>query len=609
MATKHEDAEAGDTSEAGEDIAIDAVTAAAADTEAAPSADHTQHPKGSQPGPGTAAGTDRRLWSWVTTHKKISIPVIIVAVLALLAAVPYTRYVLAGMVVRSDFTVVVTDSQTNKPVSSATVTIEGKTAHTDGVGKAKLHVNVGNAHLNLDKKYYKAKSVGVLVGFTQKQPYAVHLEATGRPVPVKVVNKISGRAVAGITIAAGDTQAITDTKGEATVVVPADKPTLTATLSGNGYNKVDTTIVVTAGVVPANTLTVTPAGKLYFLSDASGKLDVMKSDLDGQHREVVLPGTGKEDRGNTVLLASRDWKYVALLSKRDGGDYAKLFLIETDGDKLTTMDEGEATFGPLGWSGDRLIYTVNRAKLQLWDAKRQALKSYSASSKSITVLDQTVGQGNDYSNYKNDTIGDAYIFDKEVVYVKSEQSSGSFYGPVSATLNSIQADGSQKKTVKTYTSVYNGYISLQDHVGDLNELYLLYSTDANNHSKVDSYEDGKITTTDLTADQYYNDPYSTYIVSPSGDHTFWTEYRDGKNVFFVGDKDGKNGKQWPGISSEDYVAYGWYTDEYVLVTKKSSELYIAPIDGQPKGIDSMFKVGDYFKPNYLLRGYGYGYGG
>jgi hypothetical protein len=78
------------------------------------------------------------------------------------------------------------------------------------------------------------------------------------------------------------------------------------------------------------------------------------------------------------LLASRDWKYLALLSKRDGGENAKLFLINTSNDSVATMDEGDATFLLSGWSEHRFVYRVIRNKLADWTPKKQALKSFDA---------------------------------------------------------------------------------------------------------------------------------------------------------------------------------------------------------------------------------------
>lgn len=561
-------------------------------------------------------GPQHRLRAWVAIHKKISIPLAVVLVLVLLAAVPATRYMLAGTVLRKDFSVLVTDAQTNKPVSSASVILEGTRATTNNNGVAKIRANVGNAKLAVTKKYYQGTARDVLVPIgKQKQAVLVKLVATGRQVPVKVINRISGKPIANATITAQGTEAKTDAEGEVAIVLPAGKSTVPAQVNSKGYNTAEVTVKVTAAVDPANTFQITPAGKVYFLSNFSGSLDVVKTNLDGTGRQTVLAGTGKEDKPSTVLLAARDWKHLALFSKRDGGDNAKLFLIDTSSDQVTTMDEGDATFTPLGWSGDRFIYTVYRSKLDSWQPKRDALKSYDALSKKITVLDETNAEG-DQSSFAYENISGTYIFDQKIVYLKSWNSGGTAYYTTSlsrlngkqTTVSTIQSDGSQKKVVKAYDLVGDKYVSVESRPADFNELYIRsqYGNDTPQH---DEYKDGKVTAaSDITDEKYYNGTYLTYIVSPSGNKTFWTDYRDGKNVFFVGDGSGANGKQLAG-SSDDYAAYGWYTDDYVLVTKKGSEMRIMPVSGLAGGVDAAQKISDYYKPNYNLRGYGYGYGG
>lgn len=556
----------------------------------------------------TGTGPHHRLWAGIRSHKKLSIPFAFILLVAMLAAVPFTRYALAGLVIHKDFSVVVIDSQTNKPVSSATITLAGKTATTNNAGTAKLHARVGTAKLMVSKKYYHTadKNVFVPIG-QQKQSLQVLLVATGRQVPIVVTNKISGKLIANATISAQGTEAKTDEKGEVTIVLPADKTTISAKVSSGGYNAATVEIKVTAGVDPANTFQITPAGKIYFLSNLSGNLDVVKTNLDGTDRQTVLAGTGKEDKPSTVLLASRDWKYVALLSKRDGGDNAKLFLIDTSNDQLTTMDEGDATFSPLGWSGDRFVYSLSRTKVDPWQPKRGALKSYDAPSKKLTLLDETNAAG-DQSNYAFESIVDTYIFNQEIVYLKSWNGVSSLLNGKQATVNSIQSDGSQQKVVKAYDLSSTAYFDIQSRPADLNEIYIR-SQKGSDPAQHDEYKDGKvIAANDITDDQYRNNTYLTYIVSPSGGKTFWTDYRDGKNVFFVGDGQGANGKQFVG-SSADYAAYGWYTDDYVLVAVKGSEMRIMPASGLPGGVDAAQKISDYYKPNYNLRGYGYGYGG
>ncbi len=547
----------------------------------------------------------KKYWEWTVTHKKISIPVAIVMILALLAAIPFTRYALAGLVIKQTLPVVVVDAETGKPVSSATVHLDGQTAETDNEGRASIKAKVGSQELQVTKNYYESFSGEVLVPISKPADYTVKLKAIGRAVPITIVNKVSKKPVTNATIAAEGTEAQTDNDGKAVLVVPADKQEVAVTISGDGFNAVPGTVTVSTDELVANTFELTPSGKIYFLSNASGKLDVIKSNPNGSERQTVLAGTGKEDRHETVLFASRDWKNIALLSKRDGGEYAKLFLIEADGDKLTTMDEGEATFDIRGWSGDRLIYTVTREKVKTWEPKRQAIKSYHVPSKKITLLAETNAVGYDNSHAYED-FNSVNVLDQKVIYaITWYDSRYSSYYPSQidgkkASVNSVLADGSEKKTVKSYDFPY-----LNSRTADFGEIYILIQD--SEKGRVEEYHNGKVESTSITRDDFYNESYPTYTVSPSGNKTLWSDYRDGKYVISVGDGNGENGKEIG--RTDEYSVYGWFTDDYILLTKKGSEMYIMPADGLDGGLEKSSKITDYYKPNYNNQGFGYGYGG
>lgn len=565
-------------------------------------------------GGGDGVRPHHKAWNWAKAHKKVGIPAAAVLLLAVLAAVPFTRYALAGTVVRQNFSVEVIDSQTKKPVTSATVVLEGKTVTTNNKGVATIRANVGSATVTVSKKYYTSSQKGVLVPIgKQKQNAQVTLIATGRQVPVTVTNKVSGQPVSNITISSQGVEAKTDAKGEAVVVMPANKPTVEATLKGSGYNNQKVTLKVTASVDPANKFQVTPSGKLYFLSNKAGTLDVVKTNLDGSARQTVLGGTGKEDKNNTVLLASQDWQYLALLSKRDGGDDAKLFLINTSNDAVTTMDEGKATFNLVGWSGHRFIYKVNRYDYPDWQANREILKSYDATSGKITSIDQTAAAGTNSGDSYNESLGNVFINSDQIVYTKGVYAySANKLNGHSASLNTAKADGSNRATVKSWSATFQpgsayGSISVSSRVYAPNEIYVgafYNSTTGGNDDNLYEYEDGSLKPVagKLATNIYDEADYPTYLFSPSDGKTFWSEPRDGKNTLFVGGAAGENQKEIASLS--EYQTYGWYTEKYLLVSKNSSELYILPVGG-----GTALKITDYYKPSTSFTGYGKGYGG
>jgi len=532
-----------------------------------------------------------------------------VVVVAALFAVPFTRYNILGLVLTAPVTVQAVDSKTGAPVSGVEVTLAGKTAQTEANGKVVLRVHTGSKKLQVAKKYYTGTSQSELVALSGNN-FTAKLVALGHQVNIKVVNKITGKPVASAVVSAGGAKAKTNDKGLATLVISSSASTQTATVALSGYNTANVTITATGDLVK-NTFSVVPAGKLYLLSNLSGNIDVVKTDLDGANRQTVLAGTGSEDKYSTSLLASRDWKYLALLSKRSG-DNASLYLIDTtNGDKLTTIDEGDANFSLIGWNGDRFIYKVDRNSVNIWQPNKQALKSFDPTTGHTLLLDQTQGAGTDASASIRQQFDSTYLIGDQVVYAK-DWYAGGIDGPdipaKAAELDTIGADGSGHKVLKSFSLAssvtYRTYLTINPQPDGTNGLYIEFD-DGTNNFKYYTYEDGKVTEdTTMTSDKFSSEAYNyaTYLLSPSGSSTFWTESRDGKNTLFVGDANAKNQKQVATLS--EYSTYGWYTDNYLLVSKNSSELYVMPaIGGTP------LKITDYYKPAINYNGYGGGYGG
>ena len=553
----------------------------------------------------------QRFKIWYSQRKKWTIPASVLLLILILAAIPLTRYNLAGLVVKHDLSVRVIDATANTPVSGATVSIGPASAETDGTGKAVLHkVKAGNHSVTFSKKYYKNTTAKLLAPiFSQKSVAQVQMTATGRQVKISVVNTINKKALSGVIIKVADISAKTDRNGSATVVLPIAPSDQKATLSLDGFN--DSTVEVKASndKIQDNKYNLTPSGKVYFLSKLSGKIDVVKTNLDGSGRQTVLAGTGNEQDQGTVLLAARDWKYLALLSRR-AGNSSTLYLIDTSNDSLSTIDEGGVDFSLNGWVNDDFVYTVTRGDAQLWQNGRQSIKSYNALSKKITALDQTTASGTSQADYISELVGPVYTYGDQVFYIKNWTAAynvGSLASITSkqATFNSVKADGSAKRAIKSFglaSGTQSVDVSLEERVESPSSIDLKFSDGVKDNFYV--YANGQVKDdSNQTADSFYSANYPTYLQSPSGDQTFWSEARDGKNTLFTGDSSGQNAKQIATLS--DYNTYGWYSDNYLLVSKNSSELYILPKAGDQPAI----KISDYHKPALTFAGYGGGYGG
>lgn len=550
-----------------------------------------------------------RLKTFLATKKGkiLSICVAILVILGVLLIIPATRYGALGMVIKKDASVLVIDSVTKRPVSGVAVTLGSASALTDDKGVGMLHgVSVGAYRLKLTKKYYADYQQDYVVPiFTSPSQLAADMQATGRQVTISVKNKIGAGVIGGALVSVSGTTTTTAADGTASIVLPADPEKQKGTITKDGFNTQEVEVSL-SGDENANKFTITSAGSLYYLSKLTGKINVMKSNLDGSNATVVVEGTGQEDDTTTVLLAARDWRYLALIAKRDG-DQNKLYLIDTTTGKLSVMDEGAEDYQLVGWSGHNFIYTLSRKSEHYWDDKKQALKGFNAETGRITLIDQTVGSGSSNYDYQYESIGNPYILNNETVYTKTWERGPQYYYQLSdknMSLISANPETGSKKVVKDFPQAVDS--SIEAKLYEPQELYVRIG--GNNGPAFYEYEHGTIVSTTGTNDaKFFSQSYPTYLISPSGKNTFWFEARDGKNAIFIGDDAGLNGKQIATLS--EFTPYGWYSDDYILLSKNGSELYIASAHAPLSETNQPLKVTDYHKPRLNYPGYGYGYGG
>lgn len=548
----------------------------------------------------------RRLRQLLSTKKGKVIAILLVILVAagVLYAIPATRYGILGQFIKRDASFVVMDSATKKPVTQATVAIAGLEAKTDNKGRVTIgNVPVGEYMATIKKTHYEERtSPYVIPIFGNASEQTVDLKALGRQVSLSVVNLITKAALAKAELTVGEASVVTDSEGKATIVLPTDQPTQKGTLKLDGYNAADVQIAVT-DQVDANMLAMTPSGSVFYLSKATGKINVMKSNLDGTNVKTVVEATGTESDSETVLLAARDWKYLALFAKRDASKKGQLFLVNAESGKLSVIDEGiTASFQPVGWSGHRFLYLVDRDK-QEWEDKQRALKSFDADTGKTEILDETQGYGTSYQHYQREYLTGAYIVGDVVTYVKKWSSQG--YGSMASkksTIISIKADGGQKQTLKEFTA--ENFIGIDARVYEPKSVTYAVNIDGAGTSYYE-YENGKVEPISSNNDKFYAQ-YPTYLVSPDNEMTLWSEPRNGKTAVLVGDDDGKNEKTL--ANESDFSAYGWYSDQYVLVSKNGSELYVAFRDSAFDAVQPL-KITNYHKPALTYPGYGYGYGG
>jgi hypothetical protein len=540
-------------------------------------------------------------------RRKIIIPAGIGLLVIILLLVPATRYLLVGWAWQENVSVIIKDNVSGAAVSDADVSIAGKKAITNSAGIATIKgVNVGYQTVHVEKVNYKSMDQPLTVEvFSSAQKRQLTFVATGRIVSVQVTDRLTNQPIADATIAkAASIYGRTDKDGRASVVVPANSKQLDITITSAKYK-------VFEGAVSASqsSFQLIPTGTMYFLSKQSGKIDVVKTNLDGTNRKVVVAGTGDENDQTTTLLAARDWKYLVLKSKRAPNKPESLFIINTADDSMKVIDEGNVTFTPIGWSGHSFMYTIQRQTEQYYAAKQTAIKSFNAENGNLSTLDENASDPASTSTFaRYEVLGNYYIIDDALTYTKVWTRGGYATGPVTtegkqSLIVTVRPDGTNRKSVKSFSADAVGQISAT--LSTPQEVY--FKIGDNSESIKYSYgelQNGGYKT--IPANDFDEKTYPTFLMSPNGNASFWSEERDGKNALFIGDKNA-GGKQEIANASE-FKAYGWLTDDWLLLQKQDSELYITTKDQLKAGAQPL-KISDYHKVKNSLIGYGYGYGG
>lgn len=526
-------------------------------------------------------------------YKKTTLPLTALLLLLLLLAIPATRYPMVGLVLRRHFDVQLIDAKTGLPVSGATVSLGDKQTETDNQGKARLSVRVGGKPLTIEKKYYQSLTEQVFVGINvQKQPYETALSATGRQVPLTVLDRVSSKPVANATIKVLDTSAATDKNGKAFIVLPTDRPEQAANVSADKYNNGRFTVQVTDKSVPANTVRLTPSGRVTFLSNASGQIEVATSNYDGSDRKTLVQGTGNEDEF-TRLFVSPDLKHAALLARRDAGQTPKLHIIDVSNGTTKVMDNALAVFEPVGWAGDRFVYVAERKDLQAWQANRIELKSYSPAESNVTVLDKSAGEGESAENYASEQIQAVNVVDGAVVYAKAWQAGMQADGLANRqnVISRVQPDGKGRETLRTIQLAAGSRFTYVEATR-VKPQTIYYRSSVEGTTVYYAYQEKAVNQVNTITLNDVTKQYPTYFVAPAGKTSYWSEVRDGQTIFFLGDANGGEAKQIAQLKG--YQAAGWHSDGYVLLSK-DNQLYIMATNGLAKGQEPV-KIANYFTP-------------
>ena len=438
-------------------------------------------------------------------------------------------------------------------------------------------------------------------------------------VQILVQDKISGSPINGAVVKYNGKDIKPSAAGVATVNVPASASSVSVGVMAPNFHDASVDIKVSKSHQNQSSIDMLHSGNIYFLSKNSNNgADIIESNLDGSVKKVVLLGTSTDYNSLTnpidvvdtyyegpSLLAAKDWQHLAYLANRSPGvkesgkTHVGLYIFDTAKKQLTEIDKTNSFFEFIGWiDNQHFVYHVSAKNSQATaGANTEAIKVYDVSSGKATTL---------LANKVNQDFGAQYLINGKIIMAlrcledtaaeckKAGIPSEIVALSIDAKVTSLKDFGDWK--VGQFTNnIYNGQL-----------YYTVYGDGQNGGTAYLSYNGQKINNSDdkQANQQAYHAPLS----SPSGSSAFWTESNKGSNILYTSNKDGSS-------SSESLAApfkqYGWYTDNYNLLSKDGNTLYITGQNSSKTPVQISSYTAATKGYNIAMAGYpgpGFGYG-
>ncbi len=521
-----------------------------------------------------------------SNRSRLFIPLFILAASFVLLAAPWTRYQLAGLFIDKSMTIRVMDATTGMPVSNAEVSAGNIKSLTDGRGQATLtKVNPGYINLVVAKRNYTSQQAKTLVPIlSQKQLPVLKLLTTGNLVEISVKNLISGKSLDNVSIETADVSAKTDPTGNALVAL-SDSGTAASTIfSLAGYNDKIIDLKSTAGEIVKSEISLTPAGRAYYLAQSKVGVNVMSANLDGTEAKTILASSSYENT-STKLLRSPSGQYLALLSRRTADPHNQLYIIDTLTGKMAEADFGSAEFNIYGWIGDSIVYSLTYDNIKTWQDGKNLLKSYDAAAQKPYILSKSLGSGNSTSSAYQEYSG-VMLTDKLLAYGLSWQTAGRLDTQLNGKNHELivsSVQGSDSRKAASYDAA-KFIITYNQH--SPRSMYIQRTSVSGGSSYFD-FDIGNDQPSPISISLgQFGQGYPSYYLSPDGSRTAWTENHSEIANLAVGDRAGQNPASI--YSGSNLRIFGWHNDEYILVTKDKTLLVLSVLGGKPVKIAEVF---------------------
>ena len=505
-----------------------------------------------------------RWWKgwWQDPTKRYALIIGLLLIIALIIGVPAIRAAaLNAAGVRTTLALTAIDGSSGLPLEKVLVEVSGVSAKTNAEGTIKIRgVKMGNQTVTIAKPGFATITRPMQFEMRAVDLEEVELKAVGTQYTYRFTDYLSGKPIVNAALMSGEATAKSDKTGKAIITIPpGDAIDAKIRVDAKGY-RVENLDIPALGTTAADIKrALVPAHKAVYVSKETGVYTVYKMDIDGQHKEVLLEGTGHENQ-SIVLQVNPTGNKAALVATRDnqrntdGYLLQSLTIIDIDSGENETIEHAESILLH-GWRDTTLVYSLVGAAPSAARSNRQRVQAYDyASSKRMQLAN---------ANYMNAV----FMHGPVVYYIVSNTDPG-----MKAGLYRVNIDGSSRRTImeqELWSVIQTDYktVLLQSPTK-----WFTYTFDNNSAQEASAPADSNS---------------KQYVDSPDYAYSARVDTRDLKGALLV--RNAAKGAEQPLTTQKNMRAVSrWLTNRavvfYVASADEAAEYVVSLDGGEPKKI-------------------------
>lgn len=437
----------------------------------------------------------------------ITVAAITLAVLITTFTIPYSRWFVLNLLgVRSTTKFVITESGNKKPLSNASILLDGTYfTVTDEFGRAQLeNVTLGKHQVTIQKNGY-SKEQATILNDVKGSSSQFSIKSIGIKVNLDIRNWLTNEPIPGATVSLSKDAVTSDKNGRASIVVPPDSTNKTLLeIAAPAYRTQSVPISLT---VESKEIALVSDAKTYFISKRAGKLDIFSSYVDGGNQQKLIEATGKEDLDLMQFSMHRANRFGILVSNREsklvnGRVVAGIYVVDTTNASLRKIDEG-SDVQLLEWGDDTLVYQKTSPTLNYDDPGFTKLVSFNP----LTNRQKDLAQANYFSV--------SIVAQNKLFFAGAD----GYREEMNSQLQSVDLTSSAQKTY------LDGRLPVSLSRANYDTLTL--QANDNNYYSV-AIKAGTTRQIDRRVDSLQR-----YVTSPNSQQTLWTEKRDGQGMLLA----------------------------------------------------------------------------